>query len=311
MKYTIIIPHYNDYENICRLITSIPKNDCFEVIIIDDNSPEQTFENLATYTSKYPNVKLMKNSTNVRGAGKCRNIGLTYASGDWLFFADSDDMFSENFFSTIKDYVDSNYDIIYFNPVTINSQTLNKAERGSHLSDLVIKYLNTPNINNEWSLRLNFPNPWSKMIRREFVQKNNLTFDETIKSNDVMFSTKIGVLAKEITADKRSIYKWIIRRGSMTSTVSKEIFNVNVNVALNRVEYLQNVLENSQFKNARFNFFVYICKSLFIYRFGINYTMSLIKKMISIGAPLLSMEVTPYKLTKKYFEAKHMTQVKR
>lgn len=311
MKYTIIVPHFNDYENICRLLDSIPKNELFEVIIIDDNSLIGNYEKLEKLISKRLNAILLKNNTEVKGAGKCRNIGLKYATGQWLFFADSDDKFTDNFFDSITKYSESNYDLIYFDPVSINSENQKEAERGSHLSEIVSNYINNPNIVTEWSMRLNFPNPWSKMIRREFVQNNRITFDETIKSNDVMFSTKIGVLANNITAEKRTIYEWVVRKGSLTSTISKEVLSVNIEVAIDRYQYLQENLDSQKIKNAKFNFFIYIVKSLFIYRFGIKYTLNLIKNISSVGAPLFSIESSPYKLFKKYFEAKHMTQVKR
>lgn len=311
MKYSIIVPHFNDYENISRLIDSIPENKLFEVIIIDDNSSIEIYEKLKNLAYKRVNTILLKNSSTVKGAGKCRNIGLEHATGKWLFFADSDDSFRNDFCEAITKYSESNYDLIYFIPISINSENDKEAERGSHLSEIVANYIDNPNDTNEWSMRLNFPNPWSKMIRREFVQKNKIKFDEILKSNDVMFSTKVGVLADSVTAEKISIYNWIIRKGSMTSLISKEMFSVNLEVAIDRYQYLQNNLDSKKMKSAKFNFFIFLIKSLFIYRFGILYTIKLIKNIVSVGAPLFSSESSPYKLLKKYIEAKSMTQVKR
>lgn len=46
---------------------------------------------------KDTNVEIYHNSKK-KGAGTCRNIGLERARGKWLLFADSDDLFLDNFF---------------------------------------------------------------------------------------------------------------------------------------------------------------------------------------------------------------------
>lgn len=311
MKYTIIIPHFNDNANIYRLVDSIPENYDFEILIVDDNSTLKNYQHLEELIDEKSNVVVLRNNTGVKGAGACRNIGLNHATGEWIFFADSDDLFTGNLKKIIDEYKNTNYDVIYFNPISINSENQKKSERGSHLSELVLNYLKDSNDFNEWALRLNFPNPWSKMINRKFIEQNMIRFDETIKSNDVMFSTKIGVLASNVTAEEQPIYKWLVRRGSMTSVISKEIFQVNLDVAIDRYKFLEKNLNSKKIKNAKFNFFTYIVKSLLVYRFGFKYTLELIKQIRDAKAPIFSIENSPYKLIKKFFEAKSMTEVKR
>src|SRR5699024_5731908 len=107
-----------------------------------------------------------------------------------------------------------------------------------------------------------------------------IEFDEIVKSNDVMFSRKCGVLASKISADNIVIYKWLVRKGSMTSIISKEILEIVIEVSIEKYNFLKKSLPYNKFKYVKFNFFAYIIKSLFVYHFGFKYTMRLIKLIL-------------------------------
>lgn len=90
MKYSIIIPHFNDFKSLERLLNSIPSRDDIEIIVIDDKSTDEY--DLDSIKSK---CIFLNNETPIKSAGTCRNIGLKIAKGKWLLFADSDDVFFE------------------------------------------------------------------------------------------------------------------------------------------------------------------------------------------------------------------------
>jgi dolichol-phosphate mannosyltransferase len=57
VTFSIVIPTYNESENIIRLITEIeknlPKSDFTEIIIVDDNSPDGTGKLVENYINPY------------------------------------------------------------------------------------------------------------------------------------------------------------------------------------------------------------------------------------------------------------------
>lgn len=61
MHHLIVIPTYNEQENIERLVPKI-----FEllpdvsILVVDDNSPDKTWETVERLTNKYPNLQLLK-----------------------------------------------------------------------------------------------------------------------------------------------------------------------------------------------------------------------------------------------------------
>src|SRR5699024_1357028 len=136
--------------------------------------------------------ELYINDSSVKGAGACRNIGLKKAIGKWVLFADSDDYFTDNFYSIVKNYFDLETDIIYFTPTSINLNDGTLAKRHLPFKERIIKYINNPTLETENILRYRFSPPWSKLIRRDLISDNKIFFDEVIASNDVMFSTKVG-----------------------------------------------------------------------------------------------------------------------
>ena len=67
----------------------------FELIIVDDNSEDQTFSLAKKYASYDSRIKVYKNDSNL-GDYPNRNLSITYANGDLLLFVDSDDSIASN-----------------------------------------------------------------------------------------------------------------------------------------------------------------------------------------------------------------------
>lgn len=129
INYTVIIPHKNCPDLLERCVDSIPiRNDIQVVVVVDDNS--DNVEKIKELESKYHNRNILFVYTkDGKGAGFARNQGLNMAKGKWLLFSDSDDFFAENAFSCFDEYLDSEYDIVFFKHQGIDSETLAPLER--------------------------------------------------------------------------------------------------------------------------------------------------------------------------------------
>lgn len=121
-EISIIIPHYNSYKKLERLLKSIPLDNLkVEVIVVDDNSKdEEIYKNLQL---EFKNVIFLKNKSSNKGAGGARNEGLKIASGKWLLFADADDYFESGAFKKVFSNIDKKEDIIYFKPTSVYEKT--------------------------------------------------------------------------------------------------------------------------------------------------------------------------------------------
>ena len=85
------------------------------------------------------NVKLIFCNVS-RGAGAARNIGLTYAKGKWILFADADDFFQDGLEILLNNYLHSDVDIVYFN-MTIKNESGRQTFRHLRYSKLVKDFL--------------------------------------------------------------------------------------------------------------------------------------------------------------------------
>ena len=112
-SFSIIIPHYNIPNLLIRCLASIPIRDDTEVIIVDDNSSGSDCYQHHFQDLNRPDVKFIR-TTDGKGAGFVRNVGLTYATGKWVIFADADDFFVDDFNNILDSYKDSDKDVIYF-----------------------------------------------------------------------------------------------------------------------------------------------------------------------------------------------------
>lgn len=93
VKLSIIIPAYNVEEYIGACIDSILSQsyENYEVIVIDDGSSDRTVEIVREYSKKDTRVKLLQQKNS--GPSRARNTGIECASGDYILFMDSDDMY--------------------------------------------------------------------------------------------------------------------------------------------------------------------------------------------------------------------------
>lgn len=98
IKVTIIIPVYNQQDLVIRALKSIPIKEDIEIIVIDDGSTDNTFNNLINYRENInQNIAVLYNKTN-KGVAYTVNKGFDNANGEYIVLLGSDDYFyTENF----------------------------------------------------------------------------------------------------------------------------------------------------------------------------------------------------------------------
>lgn len=113
-KITIIIPVYNQEELLIKALENIPNREDIEIIVIDDASTDNTWNNLLKYrenTNK--NIVCLYNKEN-KGVAYTVNKGLDNATGEYIVLLGSDDYFYTEQFEKCINMI-NNEDLIYFN----------------------------------------------------------------------------------------------------------------------------------------------------------------------------------------------------
>ena len=94
---SIIIPAYNAADYLAQTIESVLNQTYsdFELILIDDGSTDRTREIIKDYQCKDARIKYFYKENG--GVSSARNLGLQKATGDFVSFLDSDDLWDRRF----------------------------------------------------------------------------------------------------------------------------------------------------------------------------------------------------------------------
>ena len=106
---SIIMPCFNSASFVMDAINSVIdqsyKN--WELIVVDDNSLDDTVHIVSSFAKKNRKIKLIKCSFN-HGPAAARNYALDAASGDYITFLDSDDLWDSNFLEDMYYFASTN-----------------------------------------------------------------------------------------------------------------------------------------------------------------------------------------------------------
>ncbi len=112
---TIVIPIYNTERYLERCIESVINQTYrnLEIILIDDESPDNCPQICDNYAEKDPRIKVIHKKN--EGLGMARNTGIDHATGDYICFFDSDDYVEPDTIETcVAAICESNADLVIF-----------------------------------------------------------------------------------------------------------------------------------------------------------------------------------------------------
>ncbi|MBQ0027441.1 MAG: glycosyltransferase family 2 protein [Lachnospiraceae bacterium] len=283
MRFSIIIPHYNIPDMLSKLLDTIPNDEDIEVIVVDDKSTKELdaySECKVRYAGR--NISFYDNDTDKKGAGVCRNIGMSHASGSWLLFADSDDRFTDDFADIIRRDADGDEDIIFYHPSSINIDTGKESDRHIDFCSILDRYVEDTCRKNELSLRYELVAPWSKLIRREMITKCGILFEDSKVANDVFFCAQIGRFAQKIAVKGDTIYVVTTREGSITTATDTKSFDVRLGVFIRTTKYIRSNISKEDYRLIKRNgsYFLHLCR---VNNYGIGKIISTACKLIANG----------------------------
>lgn len=248
-NYSIIIPHKNIPSLLRRCLNSIPNRPDLEIIVVDDNSNEETIKDLKSIHRNNLQIIYTKEG---KGAGYARNVGINNAQGKWILFADADDLFISNAFGILDKHKDSRYALIIFKSRCRNSDKLTEIGKRQNICDSISGKINDFQNGKIGYVELLLGSgvPWAKMINHNFIKENNIYFEEVRYSNDVGWNTQIALkINNNVSVSNEEIYCWTDRSSSLYYTRNKDAFFCRFNVY-----YRQHLLLTASNLPSIFNF---------------------------------------------------------
>lgn len=205
MRLSIIIPMYNASQYIERCINSIYHQGLnvneFEVIVINDGSTDNSLEIVKDYLTSYKNIRFFSQKNS--GQGAARNLGIKYATGEYILFLDSDDFLLPQSINKILSIVKHvSCDVINF-LMEVELPTGNVKESYLYHYDYDKIYSGK-----ELLLRtgINIGSACSSLYKRSFILQNNIFFPVDMKHEDVFFSYQIYTFASRVIFTKTHAY---------------------------------------------------------------------------------------------------------
>lgn len=140
---SVIIPVYNSENSINRLYNKLKKflsNNFsqYEIIMVDDNSSDNSFLKMVNLNKKDDNIKVIKLRENF-GQQNALMCGLEYAKGDYIVTIDDDLQHSPSDIINLYNEIKKGYDVVYGIPIKRNEIFYRRV--GSYLTDKVFNLI--------------------------------------------------------------------------------------------------------------------------------------------------------------------------
>ncbi|MBZ8003083.1 glycosyltransferase family 2 protein [Campylobacter canadensis] len=209
---SIVIPLYNAKKYIKECLDSIllQSYSDYEIIIVDDFSTDGSKDIVFSY--KDERIKYFLNEK--KGCANARNYGLSKASGDFVYFLDSDDYLESNMLNTCVNHI-KDCDLCVFTNHIYCEESANVINTLS-LNPMLKDYEYTKDIYDKLYLLTN-PNAWTKLFKRSFLLENNLYFEDLPMANDLTFTYSALACSKKIAFLNQPLVYYRINHGTNIS----------------------------------------------------------------------------------------------
>ncbi|MFI9468719.1 CDP-glycerol glycerophosphotransferase family protein [Streptomyces sp. NPDC052492] len=227
-RFSVIVPVYKVQAYLHACLDSVLGQSYrdIEVIAVDDRSPDGCGEILDAYAARDERLQVLHLPENV-GLGRARNAAMPHATGDYLFFLDSDDTLTPGALRALADRLGEtgDPDVLVFDYARTYwwggtrrnvlshvlteaaGSTFTAAERPEILELLMVV--------------------WNKVYRRDFVEREGFSFPPGYYE-DTPWTFPVLLSAERIaTLDRICLYYRQRRQGNILSTTSRKHFDVH------------------------------------------------------------------------------------
>lgn len=210
-KISIIIPCYNVEKYINKCINSLLNQtiglDNLQLIFVNDASTDNTLSILTKYEKEYSDSILVIDCAKNGKQGTARNIGIEYATANYIGFVDSDDYIDTQMYEKLYNkIVETNCDVVccgYF----VKSEYDNIIDTFIY-KDTYIKINNISDRKNLLMLTLS-GGIWNKLYKKSIIIDNNVFFPENLMYEDNYWSRILKLCIDSIYIISEPLYNYI------------------------------------------------------------------------------------------------------
>ena len=248
---SIVLPVFNVEKYLERCIKSILEGTYkdLELVIVNDGTKDNSENIIIRYLEKYNNITYIVKENG--GLSHARNVGYTYAKGEYIAFFDSDDYIEKDMYeklmAKVKDY---NYDIVVCDLYMEYEQTGKKIYVGSNVEK---EYKDVEEYNNGISIRKEIMEKiyiavHNKIYKKKLIEKtfeNGMPFVNGMYYEDIVYTYSILQNTRSISFVKEPLYYYVQRIGSISNNYDKKLYDIITSVEM----LIENAVENNRFED--------------------------------------------------------------
>jgi glycosyltransferase involved in cell wall biosynthesis len=254
MRYSVIISAYNTEAYIGRCLDSVLNQeydkDEFEVIVIDDHSPDNLGEIVKEKQSAHKNLTYYRSEIN-KNCGGGRNIGVKFAKGEYIFFLDSDDYWVyNNVFSTFDKILKrGNFDLVS-STSHVDIYSPDEFRYGNYNNDIAQTLKTFDSSSFICAKEFDAYVPFT-CYRRDFIA--DISFREHCYFEDGDYRLRTIIKANQIGVIDFPFYAYVNNPTSIIRLPKIEVFRDNIICNLKILEITDNSDLSKEAKAARYN----------------------------------------------------------
>lgn len=222
---SIVVPIYNVEPYVEDCIRSVMRqtyNGPIECIVVDDCGTDNSIDIVERLIAEYVgsiSFKILHHRHN-RGLSAARNTGMDAATGDYLFFLDSDDELTDDCFEKLTEPFNNEwYDFVVGNVCCVKILSNDKIKEIK--TSLTLKIADKTVVTDSMILRTYRTGwnetAWNKLYKTDFIRKNRLSFKEGLLYEDNLWTFQIACIASSLFVVNHVTYIYKKREGSITS----------------------------------------------------------------------------------------------
>lgn len=215
-KISIVIPVYNVENYIAECLQSVIRQTYsgeIECILVDDCGQDNSIGIAEKMLSKYNgpiSFQIVHRAQN-GGLSAARNSGTKVATGEYIYYLDSDDYISDDCLSVLAEPLkNAKYDMVFG-----DYETFGDYQVQSLLFEQQIEILGNEHIFHELSEKQLPVTAWNKLYDRAFLENNSIDFLDGQLHEDDLWTYKICLCATKIAIQKQVTYFYRQRNNSI------------------------------------------------------------------------------------------------
>ena len=229
-KVSVIIPVYNTAPYLRESVGSIVNQSLqeLEILIVNDGSTDESGEIIREQALMDKRIQVFEQYN--QGQSVARNVGLKHATGEYIYFMDSDDVLSLDALQKLYNRCHTKQsDVLFFDADTLyddDKQSLCWDYHRSERYDEKMVYQGTALLDDMLEHNTFRAAPWLYMVNRDYLMNLRLVFYPGIIHEDELFTTLLFIQSHRIACLKESLVQHRVRANS-TMTQKYSIRNVS------------------------------------------------------------------------------------